>query len=234
MKLPGAAFSLLLAAMTAAAAEDDRRCFDGHIDEELAALQTGRIVGRDKRVHFHGGSDKADACPAATAACAEKAYVVPGDHVLVAPSRRTSGFVCAAFVSAKGTVTAGWLQEAAVDARPAPPVPAGGWIGTWKYLNSTIKITRGKRLETLSVEGDSWVQRYQSANVGEIHGDDVPLAGNSLGFAMKQDETAPIDKADQYECAVKLVRLHDLLVVHDNGNCGGAGVHFTGFYRRKR
>jgi hypothetical protein len=41
-----------------------------------------------------------------------------------------------------------------------------------------------------------------------------------------------IEKADKTDCALSMALVHDLLVVNDTGNCGGAGVYFTGFYRR--
>ncbi|BAT60842.1 hypothetical protein GJW-30_1_03392 [Variibacter gotjawalensis] len=227
------AVALLFAALTSAHAEDDRRCVDSHIDQDPSTLQLGRIAGDEKRKYFFAGSDRAPECPAATVGCIEKAYLVPGDRVLVAPSQRVPGFVCAAFVSRKGTATVGWLAEAAVEAKPPPAAGAAEWIGTWKYLNATIKITRGKKPGTLTLEGDSFAQRYQSVNTGGFSGTDVPLQGNAIGFAMKQDETVPFEKAEQYDCALKLARLNDLMVVRDTGSCGGAGVYFGGYYRRK-
>jgi len=34
-------------------------------------------------------------------------------------------------------------------------------------------------------------------------------------------------------CLVRMQRIAELLVVEDNGHCGGSMVTFTGFYRRK-
>ena len=34
-------------------------------------------------------------------------------------------------------------------------------------------------------------------------------------------------------CKVRMHRIGELLLVEDNGNCGGVGVTFTGLYHRK-
>jgi hypothetical protein len=39
--------------------------------------------------------------------------------------------------------------------------------------------------------------------------------------------------ADARNCEVRMQRIAELLVVEDNGNCGGAMVTSTGFYRRE-
>jgi hypothetical protein len=51
-----------------------------------------------------------------------------------------------------------------------------------------------------------------------------------LEFA--DDGTAAFDSNDA-ECLVRMQRIDALLVVEDNGGCGGVMVTFTGFYRRK-
>jgi hypothetical protein len=38
---------------------------------------------------------------------------------------------------------------------------------------------------------------------------------------------------DEDDCQVRMQRVDALLIVEDNGSCGGAAVTFTGFYRRK-
>ena len=48
------------------------------------------------------------------------------------------------------------------------------------------------------------------------------------------EKVSRILKRDQYDCAARLALIGDVLVVGETGNCGGAGVNFTGFYRIKR
>ena len=192
------------------------------------------LTGKQARNYFYSGTDKRKDCPGAGAACRGKAYVVPGDKVIVAADEKAPGFVCAGFVSRKGNVTAGWLPENAVDIRPAPKPPSPTWLGKWRYLNSNITIKRGKTAGTLDIEGDSWSKRYQSVNTGDLSGEGVMPKGNTMAFADNAGETIPIEKADKIDCAITFALIHDVMVVEDNGNCGGAGVYFTGFYRRKR
>ena len=41
------------------------------------------------------------------------------------------------------------------------------------------------------------------------------------------------DQAKEGDCQVRMQRFGNLLLVEDNGACGGIMVTFTGFYRRK-
>jgi len=42
------------------------------------------------------------------------------------------------------------------------------------------------------------------------------------------------DEKSNGQCRVRMQRIGARLLVEDNGGCGGAGVSFLGFYRRKR
>jgi hypothetical protein len=233
MVLRAGATLLLLVAIAPAQAQEDHGCHDAHIVDEPLTQRPGVIVGKQPRNYFFSGTDKRDDCPGAGQVCRSKAYVVPGDKVIVAEDK-APGLVCAAFVNRKGTVTAGWLSEKAVDIRPIAQPPITAWLGQWKYLNSNITIKRGKATGSLDLEGDSWVKRYQSANEGAFSGEGVIPRGNTLAFADDAGKTVPIEKADKISCALTFALIHDVMIVYDNGNCGGAGVYFTGFYRRKR
>ncbi len=224
---------LLLAAIASAHAQEDHYCHDGHVVDEPLTQQPGVIVGKQPRNYFYSGTDKRKDCPGAGQVCRGKAYGVPGDKVIVADDK-APGFVCAALVSRKGTVTAGWLPESAVEIRPAPQPPIAAWLGKWKYLNSNITIKRGKATGTLDIEGDSWTKRYQSVNEGAFSGEGVTPKRNTMAFADDAGKTIPIEKADKLSCALTFALIHDVMIVHDTGNCGGAGVYFTGFYRRRR
>ena len=227
------AILLLVLVLTPARAQEGHGCHDGHISSDPATLRPGVIVGRQARNHFYSGDDFRKDCPGAGAVCRRKGFVVPGDKVLVA-EEKAPGLVCVGFVDRRGTVSAGWLPEQAVDIRQAPEPPLANWLGKWGYLNSTITIKRGKAAGTLDLDGDSWSKRYQSVNEGSFFGEAVKPNGNLVAFAYDAEKTIPFEKADKLDCAIKLALLHGLLVVEDNGNCGGAGVHFDGFYRRKR
>jgi hypothetical protein len=228
------AIMLLLATVAPAQAQQGYDCHDGHVTSDPAALRPGLVVGRTARNHFYSGTDVRKDCPGAGAVCRRKGYVVPGDKLIVAAEEQAPGFVCAAFVNRRGNVSAGWLPAAAVDVQPAPKPPLTSWLGKWNYLNSNIAIARGKQPGSLDIEGDSWSKRYQSVNEGVISGEAIKPDSNTLAFASSAGETIPIEKADKTDCVLAFALVHDVLVVEDNGNCGGAGVYFTGFYHRKR
>lgn len=97
---------------------------------------------------------KADACPAHTAACQKKSYLVAGDLVLLG---KTQGdFTCVDYQSLLATKqvwTIGWLPSAALT--PVAPMLApktSDWVGTWYHPGGSIEIKSGKR-DILDVEG---------------------------------------------------------------------------------
>ena len=225
---------LLSGLIVPAQAQDDHACHDGHITSDLAVLRPGVISSKESRSHFYEGTDTRAECPGAGVTCRRKGYVLRGDKVIVA-EEKAPGFVCAAFVDRKGEITAGWLPEAIVDIRPPAQPSLANWLGRWRYGNSNISITRGKAAGTLDIEGDSWSKRYQSVNEGVISGEAVKPNGNIIAFAHAAGTPVPYEKADkETDCAIMFALVHELMVVEDNGNCGGAGVYFGGFYRRKR
>ena len=224
---------LFVAAVAPAAAQDEGQCVEEHVTDDPALTRPGRVVDTAVRSHFYRGSGERKDCPAAGAPCRTQAYVVRGDRIFVAPPR-SPGFVCAAFVSPRGVVTAGWLEEWTLEMQPSAPPRLADRVGKWSSLDSTIVIKRGKAAGSLSLDGESFSKRSQTVNTGEFSVENVKPAENALAFAEKDGETVPIAQADKTSCALTMALLRDVLVVNDNGNCGGLGVYFTGFYRRKR
>jgi hypothetical protein len=53
-----------------------------------------------------------------------------------------------------------------------------------------------------------------------------------LSLALRPAGLQAVGK-DEDDCQVCMQRVDALLIVEDNGSCGGAAVTFTGFYRRK-
>src|SRR6478672_3210998 len=98
---------------------------------ELNKVAPARVATKDPRVYFVAGANaRASACPSAASACRLRAYVMPGDEVLVDP---TDGpYLCAFFKSQGGTETRGWLPRASLELVPAAPAPARQWDGNWQ------------------------------------------------------------------------------------------------------
>jgi hypothetical protein len=53
-------------------------------------------------------------------------------------------------------------------------------------------------------------------------------------IAFADDGSVPFEKAEAGGCRVRMQRIERSLLVEDNSGCGGAGVTFTGLYRRKK
>ena len=224
----------VIALAGAAQAQNAPNCIDGLLTDEPSADRPG-VIGHDaKRVYFYSGLEAGPECPAAGEKCRLKSFVVPGDKTLVAP-QTVPGFACVGFINSKGRATVGWIAADAVTTVTAKEPTLADWLGEWTYYNSTIKIRRDKTPGRIALEGYSFVKRLNGmANTGEFSATvDLPK-GHAFGFADRAGDTVPIERAEQYDCAVKLALVHNILVVSESGNCGGVGVNFTGFYRRQR
>ena len=84
----------------------------------------------------------------------------------------------------------------------------------------------------LSIRGEHVYPAAQNVQSGVIGADAKPAHG-LLQFA--DDGSVRFDAANSEagSCLVRMQRVAELLVVEDNGRCGGSMVTFTGFYRRK-
>lgn len=201
-----------------------------------------RVVAPDApaRTRFHKDGYNGEGCPAATAACAEKAFVTPGDPVIVTAT--VNGFGCATFTgpAPKAVSTIGFLELSSL-ASPSQAQPAADWAGAWRS-GPEKRITLTAAGAAFAIKGDATFgaqdpERVErgAVNIGEIEAKASPK-GAEMGFAMGDDgETLPFDaakKSDSDFCRVRMWRLGPYLVVADNGMCGGMNVTFTGVYRR--
>jgi hypothetical protein len=103
-------------------------------------------------------------------------------------------------------------------------------IRTWSHPGGEITISRGKQGK-LRIEGLQVYPAALNAHTGVLGAEAKPADG-ILAFA--EDGTTPFDKAEEGDCQVRMQRFGALLVVEDNGYCGGSAVTFTGFYRHER
>jgi hypothetical protein len=194
-------------------------------------LMVARIVPAAPRVFFVRSSWEDASCPAETPACRSKAYLVPGDLVLVG---RTNGpYTCVAYQSPrdkKQIWTNGWITSASlVPVTPSRAPRLADWVGTWSHTGGEITIDIGEK-GMLSIEGEHTYPAGGGAHSGVIGALAKPVGG-ILAFA--DDGEKPFDKAEEGDCQVRMQRVGALLLVEDNGYCGGSMVTFTGLYRRK-
>lgn len=233
-----AIFALAVACFSApTAAEDgDGNCYDplklgAAIKPMLASVTTA-----EPRVHFRQSKDSNKACPSENAACKAKAYLIPKDEIIVGAEQ--GGYLCAAIISPKGRVTAGWLPKASVTTRPAPPVALEDWLGTWTAPEQKIVITRGKVAGTLAFDAsatfgalDPERVKRGAINLGEFKAVWKP-AGAEIAFTADDDKTLPFEKGDEFTCKVRMMRLGPHLITEDNRQCGGVNVSFSSVMRR--
>jgi hypothetical protein len=235
--------ALLLAMTSVVGASTSARADEGPGDclgvdfDSAHPVTIARITADKPRAYFIKSAYDDAACPADTAACQQKAYLIPGDLVLLGKTFSDQGhgsYTCVAYEKAsdrKVRWTNGWMPSASlVKVQPSPAPQRADWLGKWSHAAGDIAITAGKN-GAVSIQGEGFYQGAQNVQTGEL--DAVAKPDNGvLQFA--DDGSVPFDKAkDNAECLVRMQRVAELLVVEDNGGCGGVSVSFTGFYKRK-
>jgi hypothetical protein len=192
-----------------------------------------KIIANQPQVHFlKNGSDQAS-CPAAADVCQQKAYLIPGNLVLV--GKTDGAYSCISYESAdarKVSWTNGWLPAASMTpVMPSPAPSRSDWIGMWVHSAGHITIGNGKD-GRLTIKGEGFYAAAQNVHTGVLDATAKPANG-VLQFA--DDGTTPFTKEndDKGSCLARMQRVESLLIVEDNNACGGAMVTFTGFYRKK-
>jgi hypothetical protein len=205
---------------------------------ELNKVALARVVAKEAHVNFIAGpSKRVSGCPSAEGACRLKAYVVPGDEVLV---DATEGpYVCTFFKSQGGTETRGWLPRAAVQILPPEPAPARQWDGKWRR-DREAQIVITSHQDDVEVSGHALWGSYDrqrvkrgAIHVGELSGKARPRGPElAIGYDPDQSAFPSAKNAAPEDCAAKLELYGRYLVVEDNRGCGGLNVSFTGTYVR--
>ncbi|WP_156295412.1 hypothetical protein [Methylobacterium aquaticum] len=204
-----------------------------------AGPRLGTIKSGEARVPFVKGTSTRKGCPGPDPACREKAFLVPGNLVIL--GNTLPGFVCATYVGKTGAVRAGWVPETAVVPPPTSAAPSvTDWTGTWTAPEQTVVIRPGKAPGTLGVKGDATFGaldpdrvRRGAVNIGEVAGETAPT-GADLAFTMGDKGTLPYSAGDPSDCRLRLKLLPPFLLAEDNAACGGMNVTFTNVYRRTK
>ncbi len=216
--------TLLLSGPGVAAAVEPYTCRNGLFTDRIEAITAGRIIeAAGARVHFRSDDD---GCPDA-ATCVRKAYLVPGDRVLI--SKRESGWSCVWYFG-KREVTVGWLPTGTVAHAPSVDPALDEWIGTWRPIagDNEIVIRRDRSGRGGAVSGTAtWYggrleDGSEIVHVGEFEGEGRPDG----------DRWTVGESAEAYACMVDMRFVAGQLVVHDNANCGGLNVRFDDIYRK--
>jgi len=202
--------------------------------EAAHPVTIAKIIADQPQVRFVKSAYDDPACPADRDTCAQTSYLVPGDLALVGKTH--GAYSCVSYQSAADRTqrwTVGWLRSASLTPVMRAAAPnATDWIGNWTHAGGTISISRGRR-GALRIRGEQVYPAAQNVHTGVISAEAKPAHG-ILQFA--DDGSAPFsrDSDEAGNCLVRMQRIAALLVVEDNGHCGGSMVTFTGFYRRNK
>ncbi len=227
MRRPSLCLAALAFAGSAALAED-RFCAGADFSDS-STLRIGKIATDAPRVNFLRNGDEKIACPSVERDCRDKAFLVPGDLVVI--GRRLDEFICSDYWTAKSG-RSGWLPAIAVEPIPVLGDPAD-WSGDWKRVESEIEIKKVGgvlRAEGHATYGSLDPDRVKrgAVNLGEFSGA-LDLGDGQATFA---DKDVNPNKPDDFGCRVRMARAASFLFVQDNGQCGGMNVSFTGLYQR--
>jgi hypothetical protein len=187
------------------------------INPDFAARQTmtlARIRPSGRANFYHDG--EVDGCPAMTAKCRRRAYLVGGDVLLV--GARHGDLIDAVFTSPEGRSTEGWLPVGAIEPIPTPAVKLSSWLGSWGDGDAEIDISAGSQPGRLKASG--------TATYG--HGNAIHDGGFEAEAVMEGDRVTFNDD----DCRVSVRIIGPYLVAADNLDCGGVNVTFSGTYRR--
>lgn len=223
----GIMIAILLACgyMSAAAQHDgdpENWCRAGGFTRYDGDFRIGSAKGnRASRISFY--NDLKPECPGES--CREKAYIVPGDKVVVAGEYK--GFVCSWYTPVRGLPTVGWIKSSDLTlSSPSTRTSLSSWLGSWAYADNTITFTNNKLRGWLNVTGEAfWRGLGDNIHIGEID-DRVEPKRNIVNVGARE--------YDEYACKATIRMIGTFLVVRDNMNCGGANVTFSGVYRRKK
>lgn len=241
--LAGLIGTMLLAAPADAAVGS--RSGAGPVDNLDQARLVKVTVG--EKQSFYDGVETG--CPAETAKCRRKAYVISGD-ILVATAA-AGDFTYVEYVSRKGANSQGAIRSAALKRFSSPAPISSAWTGNWKRdAEADIKISRTGQSAQLHAEGSAlWGAldpvRVKNGGVhtGELSGNFEPqgewggvMVGANASAVRHVDRAHrfPYNRPENNDCRVRLRLLGPYLLAYDDGDhCGGMNVSFTGVYRRQ-
>jgi len=225
----------LLAAGTAVAASEGD-CFADAFSADVE-MEAAIVRNDGPRLHFLRNAQDQAGCPEAGEACRERAYLVPGNEIIV--GRRHQGLRCAIYLASNGQSRTGWLPETGVMTLPPPMTP--DWSGTWRAgREQSIAVRRAGaawEIEGSATYGASDPERVRrgSVNIGSLSAS-LPRSDRggptTIAFTEGSDGTLGYDEGEPTACRVRMQLVGPWLVVTDNRRCGGFNVSFSGIYRR--
>jgi hypothetical protein len=200
-----------------AQASDDDMCRSGGFPFETEFSIATVAPGAQPRLHFH---TDVDGCPGnGRPSCQAKAFVVPGDKLLLS---KTRGEWACAWYQGKSHETTGWVQRRYLVEQPQ--AARADWAGKWKMDGSPGYISIANKDGGWYVLGETRQALPNTENLGEIRGE-LKVNGNHAHLGGQE-------KPDGFDCVADFTRAGEFLIVRDNESCGGVNVRFNGVYTR--
>jgi hypothetical protein len=208
-------------------------------EADFGALDLARVKTGAPRLNF----TESGCTPSRTQTCRMRAYVTPGDAVVIGPVFDANA--CATYTDTKGRMTSGILPNDRLEAfkPPVAPTPAA-LVGTWLREEAEIKIDLkpGQR-GAMAFEGEATYGakdpervKLGAVNTGSFEFDHTPMTNVvSVGLSMGaggETVTVARKEAKEDDCQIAMIALGPYLIVEDNRMCGGLNVSFTGVYRK--
>jgi hypothetical protein len=204
-------------------------------DINSSGLTVAKISAGAPRSYFLLDPADRAGCPGDSASCRAKAFLVPGDTVLLTATK--GAYACANYTGTRGTFTVGWLPVAGLTGVATGSATLSDWVGHWKSIEQSITIFRGAE-GTLGVTGEATYgsldpQRVArgGVNLGNVEGTAKPVKG-VVAFTASENGTLPYDKGQETDCRLRMRVVGPYLLAEDNHNCGGHNVSFSGMYVR--
>jgi hypothetical protein len=233
LSLPSATF---LSLFVASVHSTPINCEDWNEDTPNQAA-VARITTTQPRLHFIAArSKRLPVCPSLGSTCELKAFLLPGDEVLVNVTEQ-GPYVCATYKTQNGVMTRGLLPRVALRVASPAEIPAQQWEGKWRR-DSEAEIVMESRNEEVEISGtatwggsDPERRKRGAINTGELNGTGKPRGQVlAVGYDPERSAFPPSENEAPDICAAQLELLGRYLLVEDNGKCGGLNVSFTGVY----
>jgi hypothetical protein len=109
-----------------------------------------RVVTTHARINFIAGSERKPTCPSPKSTCKLKAFLVPGDEVLMNPAE--GPYVCATFKAQNRIESTGFLPRQALQMVPPEQTSPQKWDGKW-LRDSEAEIVIKSREDEVEVSG---------------------------------------------------------------------------------
>lgn len=221
--------SIVLAVAASAAHASAAACRAAGLHDAGAKLALARVATAEPKLNFVAGPDgRTPRCPSADGSCKRKAFVLPGDDVLLVVA--DGPYVCAAYRALTGVETAGWLPRAALQIVPLKPAAIQQWAGTWRRdADAELVLKPLGALVKVSGDASSNDNAPGGPNVGELDGKGTPQ-GQALFIGYDPGRSGLPPAQDTARCAARLRLYGRYLIVEDSGGCGGMNVTFKGVY----